>query len=52
MASAGPLSAPSILFTGAGVPGSALSMDKVRSKQVWQALGLPAGYRVPTAAGA
>lgn len=28
-------------FTGSGVLGCALSMDKVRSKQVWQALGLP-----------
>ncbi len=27
--------------TGSGVLGSALSMDKVRSKQVWRALGLP-----------
>jgi len=27
--------------TGSGVLGSALSMDKVRSKRVWQALGLP-----------
>jgi D-alanine-D-alanine ligase len=30
-----------IPFTGSGVLGSALSMDKVRSKQVWQAVGLP-----------
>lgn len=43
----GLLSALSIPFTGAGVLGSALSMDKVRSKQVWQALGLPTpAYRV------
>ena len=28
-------------YTGSGVLGSALSMDKVRSKQVWQAAGLP-----------
>ncbi len=28
-------------YTGSGVLGSALSMDKIRSKQVWQALGLP-----------
>ena len=27
--------------TGSGVLGSALSMDKIRTKQVWQALGLP-----------
>jgi len=30
-----------IPYTGSGVLGSALSMDKVRSKQIWQALGLP-----------
>jgi D-alanine-D-alanine ligase len=28
-------------FTGSGVLGSALSMDKIRTKQVWEALGLP-----------
>ena len=28
-------------YTGSSVLGSALSMDKVRSKQVWQAIGLP-----------
>lgn len=28
-------------FTGSGVLGSALSMDKLRTKQVWQANGLP-----------
>lgn len=30
-----------IPFTGSGVLGSALSMDKVRSKQIWQSVGLP-----------
>lgn len=30
-----------IPFTGSGVLGSALSMDKVRSKQIWQSMGLP-----------
>ena len=30
-----------IPFTGSGVLGSALSMDKVRSKQLWQSIGLP-----------
>lgn len=30
-----------IPYTGSGVLGSALSMDKIRSKQVWQAIGLP-----------
>jgi D-alanine-D-alanine ligase len=35
-----------IPYTGTGVLGSALCMDKVRTKQIWQALGLPtAGYR-------
>ena len=28
-------------YTGSGVLGSALGMDKVRSKQIWQANGLP-----------
>ena len=28
-------------FTGSGVLGSALSMDKIRTKQVWEAVGLP-----------
>jgi D-alanine-D-alanine ligase len=28
-------------YTGSGVLGSALSMDKVRTKQLWQAVGLP-----------
>ena len=28
-------------YTGSGVLGSALAMDKVRTKRVWQALGLP-----------
>ena len=32
-------------YTGPGVLGSALTMDKVRTKQVWQAAGLPtAGF--------
>ena len=30
-----------IPYTGSGVLGSALSMDKIRSKQIWQTLGLP-----------
>ncbi len=34
-------------YTGSRVLGSALAMDKVRTKQIWQALGLPtAAYRV------
>lgn len=28
-------------FTGSGVLGSALSMDKLRTKQLWQGIGLP-----------
>jgi D-alanine-D-alanine ligase len=30
-----------IPYTGSNVLGSALSMDKIRSKQIWQAIGLP-----------
>jgi len=37
----GVLETLNIPYTGSGVLGSALSMDKVRSKQVWQAAGLP-----------
>lgn len=43
----GALQAIQLPYTGSGVLGCALAMDKVRSKQVWQALGLPtAKYRV------
>lgn len=43
----GLLEALAVPYTGAGVLGSALSMDKIRSKQVWQALGLPTpAYRI------
>lgn len=43
----GALQAIGMPYTGSSVLGCALSMDKVRSKQVWQALGLPtAKYRV------
>lgn len=43
----GALEALNIPYTGSGVLGCALAMDKVRSKQVWQALGLPtARYKV------
>jgi D-alanine-D-alanine ligase len=43
----GLLEALGVPYTGAGVLGSALSMDKIRSKQVWQALALPTpAYRV------
>lgn len=37
----GLLEALGIPYTGSGVLGSALSMDKIRSKQVWLAAGLP-----------
>lgn len=34
-------------YSGSGVLGSALSMDKIRSKQIWQSLGLPtANYKI------
>ena len=36
----GALDALQVPYTGSGVLGSALSMDKVRSKRVWQSLGL------------
>ncbi len=43
----GALQAIGMPYTGTGVLGCALSMDKVRTKQVWQSLGLPtAKYRV------
>ena len=37
----GLLDAFAIPYTGSGVLGSALSMDKIRTKQVWLSLGLP-----------
>ncbi|GGW94198.1 D-alanine--D-alanine ligase [Alteromonas halophila] len=41
-----------IPFTGTGVLGSALAMDKIRSKQIWQSLGLPtAKYRIAEKSG-
>lgn len=43
----GALEAIQMPYTGSGVLGCALAMDKVRSKQVWQTLGLPtARYRI------
>jgi D-alanine-D-alanine ligase len=43
----GALQAIDLPYTGSGVLGCALAMDKVRTKQVWQTLGLPtAKYRV------
>jgi D-alanine-D-alanine ligase len=41
----GLLDALGVPYTGSGVLGSALSMDKIRTKQVWSSLGLPTpGY--------
>ncbi|NII09906.1 D-alanine--D-alanine ligase [Oleiagrimonas sp. C23AA] len=37
----GALDSLGVPYTGSGVLGSALSLDKVRSKLVWRALGLP-----------
>ncbi|MFA5684908.1 MAG: D-alanine--D-alanine ligase [Lysobacteraceae bacterium] len=37
----GLLQALGVPFTGTGVLGAALSLDKIRTKQVWQAAGLP-----------
>ncbi len=37
----GALESLNVPHTGSGVLGSALSMDKTRSKRVWQSLGLP-----------
>ncbi len=38
-------------YTGPGVLGSALTLDKIRTKQVWQALGLPTARFVQVAPG-
>jgi D-alanine-D-alanine ligase len=37
----GALEALGVPYTGSGVLGSALGMDKIRAKRVWQSLGLP-----------
>lgn len=43
----GALDALGVPYTGSGVLGSALTMDKCRTKQIWQTLGLPtAAYLV------
>lgn len=49
----GLLEAHGVPYTGSDVLGSALAMDKVRSKQVWLALGLPTPRyaRLPTGGG-
>ena len=43
----GALQSLRVPFTGSGVLGSALSLDKIRSKWVWHALGLPTPEFVP-----
>jgi D-alanine-D-alanine ligase len=48
----GALEALGLPYTGSGVLASALSMDKIRSKQVWLALGLPTPRYVRHHAGA
>jgi D-alanine-D-alanine ligase len=47
----GLLEALGVPYTGSGVLGSALSMDKIRTKQVWLSLGLPTPRFVRLAAG-
>ena len=43
----GALELLNIPYTGSGVLGAALSMDKIKTKQVWNALGLPtANYEI------
>lgn len=37
----GALQSLGVPYTGSGVLGSALSMDKIRTKQVWESVGLP-----------
>lgn len=39
----GALQALGVPYTGSGVLGSALAMDKIRSKQLWQGIGLATG---------
>jgi D-alanine-D-alanine ligase len=46
----GALQTLGIPYTGSGVLGSALAMDKVRSKQLWQGMGLATGGFVTLAA--
>ncbi|MCC2616454.1 D-alanine--D-alanine ligase [Aestuariibacter halophilus] len=48
----GALQLMGIPFTGSGVLGSALCMDKIRSKQIWQSRGLPtAAYHIASKRG-
>jgi D-alanine-D-alanine ligase len=39
----GVLAALNVRYTGSGILGSALAMDKIRSKQLWQGIGIPTG---------
>ena len=48
----GLLEALKVPYTGSGVLGSALSMDKIRTKQVWLSLGLPTPRYVQLGKGA
>lgn len=48
----GLLDALNVPYTGSGVLGSALSMDKIRTKQVWLSLGLPTPRYVQLGKGA
>jgi len=48
----GLLEALGVPYTGSGVLGSALGMDKIRTKQVWLSLGLPTPRYVRLAPGA
>jgi D-alanine-D-alanine ligase len=48
----GALDSLHVPYTGSGVLGSALSMDKVRSKWVWGSLGLPTPKFLPLPRGA
>ncbi|HUD43207.1 MAG TPA: D-alanine--D-alanine ligase [Dokdonella sp.] len=47
----GALDSLRVPYTGSGVLGSALAMDKIRTKQVWQARGLPTPRYVAFARG-
>jgi len=47
----GALELMNVPYTGSGVLGCAVAMDKLVSKRIWQGMGLPTpGYRVMTAA--
>jgi len=48
----GALESLNVPYTGSGVLGSALSMDKTRAKRVWQSLGLPTPAFMPLPRGA